>query len=203
MSISNAIASGNGGGGPMSRQSLDPLVVAAKTGDPDAVEALLRVVKPAMLGYCRARMGGRDLTYLSAEDVVQDICVAVVKSLAGYEDQGGSFGYFVRAIAVNKVADAYRTVARDKSGPVPHLPETGTARNEPEEYVLQLDLRLRLKQFVSALPRTQQQVVTLRTMVGMSAEETGAALGISAGNVRVRHYRALRALRTMVGSEDL
>jgi len=58
------------------------------------------------------------------------------------------------------------------------------------ETLLQLDLS------VSALPSRQRQVVTMRDVVGMSAEEVCAALGISAANQRVLLHRARAALRT-------
>ncbi|WP_037306176.1 RNA polymerase sigma factor ShbA [Amycolatopsis orientalis] len=188
--------------GRMTKEVLDPLVVAAKTGDPDAVHALLAVVKPALVRYCRARMGGRDLSYLSADDVAQEVCLAVFKMLPSYEDRGGSFIYLVRAIAANKVADAFRAVSRDRSDPVPELPEAGPVSNEPESHMLGVDLGARLGKLVATLPRVQQEVLTLRIVVGMTATETAAALGLSPGNVRVKQHRALVKLRELAQRED-
>jgi RNA polymerase sigma-70 factor (ECF subfamily) len=202
------ITSGNVAGpstapaGLITKEALDPLVAAAKTGDPDAVRALLQVIKPVAVRYCRVRMGVRDLSYLSADDVAQEICIAVVKILPGYEDRGGSFLHLVLAIAANKVADAYRAIARDRSEPVPEPPETRAASNEPENHALRRDLTLRLGRLVATLPRNHREVLTLRVMVGLTATETGAALGISPGNVRARHHRALLRLRTIVKPEE-
>ena len=60
------------------------------------------------------------------------------------------------------------------------------------------DLRFekKLDRAVSALPSRQRQVVTMRDVVGMSAEEVCTALGISAANQRVLLHRARAALRT-------
>lgn len=188
--------------GRLAKETLDPLVAAAKTGDPDAVDALLAVVKPMLVRYCRARMGGRDLSYLSADDVAQEVCLAVFKLLPVYEDRGGSFVYLVWAIAANKVADAFRVVSRDRSDPVPELPEAGSGRNEPESHVLDADLGARLGRFVARLPKLQREVLTLRIVVGLSATETAAALGLTPGNVRVKQHRALVKLRELVKEED-
>lgn len=188
--------------GQLSKEALDPLVSAAKTGDPAAVHALLAVVKPALVRYCRARMGGRDLSYLSADDVAQEVCLAVFKLLPGYEDRGGSFLYLVRAIAANKVADAYRAVSRDRSDPVSELPEVGAARNEPESHVLDIDLGARLGKLVATLPRIEQEVLALRIVVGLTATETAAALGLTPGNVRVKQHRALVKLRELAQQDD-
>jgi RNA polymerase sigma-70 factor (ECF subfamily) len=189
-------------GGRLSKEELDPLVRDAASENPAAVGRLLQVLTPVVARYCRAKMGGRDLSYISADDVAQDVCLAVLKALPGYQDRGGSFLYLVHAIASNKVADAYRSVSRDRSDPVPELPERPLVDNEPERHALHADLGARLSKLVSQLPRTQQEILTLRITVGLSANETAEALGISPGNVRVTQHRALTRLRTMVSHDD-
>ncbi|WP_410649722.1 RNA polymerase sigma factor ShbA [Amycolatopsis sp. cmx-4-54] len=188
--------------GRLTKEALEPLVAAAKAGDQDAVDALLAVVKPMLVRYCRARMGGRDLSYLSADDVAQEVCLAVFTMLPAYEDRGGSFLYLVWAIAANKVADAFRVVSRDRSDPVPELPEAGSVRNEPECHLLSVDLGARLGRLVAGLPKLQREVLTLRIVVGLTATETAAALGLTPGNVRVKQHRALVKLRELVKEED-
>jgi RNA polymerase sigma-70 factor (ECF subfamily) len=189
-------------GGRLTKEDLDPLVREAAGQNPAAVEKLLQVLTPVVARYCRAKMGGRDLSYISADDVAQDVCLAVLKALPGYQDRGGSFLYLVHAIASNKVADAYRAVSRDRSDPVPELPERPLVDNEPERHALHVDLGARLGRLVSQLPKTQQEILTLRITVGLSANETAEALGISPGNVRVTQHRALTRLRTMVSHDD-
>ncbi|GHG26902.1 RNA polymerase sigma factor SigD [Amycolatopsis bullii] len=185
--------------GVLAKERLDPVVAAARDGDPEAVQALLRLIKPTVVRYCRARIGGRDLSYLSADDVAQEVCLAVLKVLPSYQDRGGSFLYLVRAIAANKVADAFRSVARDRSKPVPELPDRPLGGNEPENHVLELDLGARLARLLALLPPLHQDILSLRIIVGLSANETAEALGISAGNVRITQFRALTKLRGMIG----
>jgi RNA polymerase sigma-70 factor (ECF subfamily) len=189
-------------GGRLTKEDLDPLVKDAGEGNPAAIHTLLKMIEPVVVRYCRARMGGRDLSYLSADDVAQEVCLAVLKALPDYQDRGGSFLYLVHAIAANKVADAYRAVARDRSEPVPELPERPLVGNEPETRALHLDLGARLGRLLASLPRVQQEILALRIAVGLSATETAEALGISPGNVRVTQHRALARLRGMVGNEE-
>src|SRR5690349_12120587 len=73
-------------GGRLTKEDLDPLVRDAGDGNPAAIQALLRMIGPVVVRYCRARMGGRDLSYLSADDVAQEVCMAVLKALPGYQD---------------------------------------------------------------------------------------------------------------------
>ncbi|MET8853425.1 RNA polymerase sigma factor ShbA [Amycolatopsis sp. NPDC004625] len=189
--------------GGLVKERIDPVVAAARGGDPDAVQALLRLIKPTVVRYCRARIGGRDLSYLSADDVAQEVCLAVLKVLPNYQDRGGSFLYLVRAIAANKVADAFRSVARDRSKPVPELPDRPLGGNEPENHVLELDLGARLGRLLALLPPLHREILSLRIIAGLSANETAEALGISAGNVRITQYRALTKLRGMIGERGL
>ncbi|MEV6831714.1 RNA polymerase sigma factor ShbA [Amycolatopsis sp. NPDC051102] len=185
--------------GGLVKERIDPVVAAARDGDPDAVQALLRLIKPMVVRYCRARIGGRDLSYLSADDVAQEVCLAVLKVLPNYQDRGGSFVYLVRAIAANKVADAFRSVARDRSKPVSELPDRPLGGNEPENHVLELDLGARLGRLLALLPPLHREILSLRIIAGLSANETAEALGISAGNVRITQFRALTKLRGMIG----
>ena len=52
-----------------------------------------------------------------------------------------------------------------------------------------------------ACPQHQRELLVLRVLTGLSAEETGAALGMSAGAVRVAQHRALLRLRAIAVEE--
>jgi len=190
--------------GRLTKDDVGPLVRDAASGDPAATIELLRLIEPVVVRYCRARMGRRDLSYLSADDVAQEVCVVVLKVLPGYQDRSGSFLHLVHAIAANKVADAHRVAARERSEPVPELPERPLADgNEPESHALHIERAARFGRLISSLPRVQQEILTLRIAVGLSAAETAEALGISAGNVRVTQHRALTRLRGMIRDGEL
>ncbi|MFE5565938.1 RNA polymerase sigma factor ShbA [Amycolatopsis japonica] len=188
--------------GRLTKEDLDPIVRDAADGNPAAIQALLRMIGPVVVRYCRARMGGASHPYLSADDVAQEICMAVLHAVSGYQDRGGSFLYLVHAIAANKVADAYRMVARERAEPVADPPELATG-NEPEVHALNRSLGERLNQLLATLPREQQEVLNLRISVGLSAEETAEALGLTAGYVRNTQFRALRKLREKIRTDEL
>ncbi len=48
------------------------------------------------------------------------------------------------------------------------------------------------------LPEKQREILILRVVVGMSAEETAEAVGSTAGAVRVAQHRALARLKTEI-----
>ncbi|MBN6034081.1 RNA polymerase sigma factor ShbA [Amycolatopsis sp. 195334CR] len=185
----------------LTKEDLDPLVRRAAEGDQNAMSELLAALKPVVQRYCRARLGGRDLSYFSADDISQEVCVAVLKALPQYQDRGGSFLYLVHAIAANKVADAFRAAAHGEGELVSDLPERSGAENEPEKYALDVGLGERLNCLIRTLPRVQQEIVILRVAVGLSAAETAEAVGLKAGNVRTTQHRALQKLRELITLE--
>ena len=54
-----------------------------------------------------------------------------------------------------------------------------------------------MRGLLDRLPATQRELLILRVAVGLSAEETGNALGMSSGAVRVAQHRALARLRVL------
>ncbi len=174
------------------------LVAAAVTGDRDAVDRVLRQVRPLVLRYCRARVGGQEKTFASADDVAQEICLAVLTALPSYRDQGRPFLSFVYGIASHKVADAHRNAARNRADLVPELPDTPELTEGPEAQVLQNEVTGRMAKLLHNLPERQREVLILRVVVGMSAEETAEAVGSTPGAVRVAQHRALSRLRNLL-----
>jgi RNA polymerase sigma-70 factor (ECF subfamily) len=53
----------------------------------------------------------------------------------------------------------------------------------------------RMNRLLAILPEKQREILVLRVVVGMSAEETAVAVGSTAGAVRVAQHRALARLK--------
>jgi len=180
---------------------LASLARRAVIGDDDAAGALLSRLRPLVLRYCRARLGrsGRG-SYGTADDVAQEVCLAVLTALPGYRDLGRPFTAFVFGIAAHKVADAHRAAARDISIPADALPERVDEAAGPEDMAVATENAALAHALLATLPPQQREVMVLRVAVGMSAQETGAVLGLTPGAVRVAQHRALVRLRAQVGS---
>ncbi|WBB69957.1 RNA polymerase sigma factor ShbA [Micromonospora sp. WMMD812] len=176
------------------------LVSRAAQGDRTATAMLLADVRPGLVRYCRARLGRIGGAYTTADDVAQEICLAVLRALPRYREQGTPFSAFVYAIAGNKVADAQRAAVRAASVTADDPPpETPDAEPGPEQRAVATDLARRLSSLLGRLPDAQREIVVLRVAVGLSAEEVGAVVGMSAAAVRVAQSRALARLRTLAG----
>ena len=176
------------------------LTALAACGQPAAVEALIREIRPMVVRYCRARLGNLAGHYQVAEDVAQEVCLAVLTALFRYQDMGRPFASFVFGIASHKVADARRLAAR-LAIPTDDLPDSPDDQPGPEEQlVASLDAQ-RTRALLAKLPGHHRELLVLRVLTGLSAEETGAALGMSAGAVRVAQHRALARLRSIAVEE--
>ncbi|MGZ3143122.1 sigma-70 family RNA polymerase sigma factor [Lentzea chajnantorensis] len=178
------------------QETADEHVAGALAGDRGAVAKLLEAIRPMIVRYCRSRVRGTT----SADDVAQEVCLAVLTSLPSYRDQGRPFLAFVYGIASHKVADAHRAAARNRSEPTSDLPESADRAAGPEQRAVDGDLSRRMARLLEVLPDKQREIVRLRVVVGLSAEETAEAVGSTPGAVRVAQHRALARLRKEVGS---
>jgi RNA polymerase sigma-70 factor, ECF subfamily len=176
------------------------LVGRAAQRDPDAVAALLAQVRPGVVRYCRARLGRVGGAYTTADDVAQDVCIALLRALPRYREQGRPFSAFVYAIAANKVIDAQRAAVRDVAvAGSDSLTDEPDPQRGPEEHAVANDLARRLSSLLALLPEAQREIILLRVAFGLPAEEVGEIVGMSAGAVRVAQSRALARLRTLAG----
>jgi len=82
--------------------------------------------------YCRARLGRITGQYQVADDVAQEVCIAVLSALPRYRDMGRPFASFVFGIASHKVADAVRAAARCASATLCEaMPKTNDTNGRP------------------------------------------------------------------------
>jgi RNA polymerase sigma-70 factor, ECF subfamily len=178
-----------------SGERLDAVVAEAVAGNRDALREVLEIIRPIVVRYCRARVGTTERSGLSADDVAQEVCLAAITALPRYKDQGRPFLAFVYGIAAHKVADAHRAAARNRADPTEVVPERFSLEAGPEQMALDVESSARMNKLLSVLPEKQREILILRVVVGMSAEETAEAVGSTAGAVRVAQHRALARLK--------
>ena len=182
--------------GRMEMDDRSSLVSQAAAGDSTAMTALLTDLRPYVLRYCRARLGRVAGATDAADDAAQEVLIAVLQALPRYRDQGRPFEAFVFGIAAHKVADVQRVASR---APIPTdvVPDRVDPTPGPEDVALQRDRARLARDLLELLPAQLRELVLLRVVVGLSAEETGRALGMSPGAVRVAQHRALSRLRSL------
>ncbi|MFC9252962.1 sigma-70 family RNA polymerase sigma factor [Amycolatopsis thailandensis] len=176
------------------------LVRAAVAGDPDAIRELARFLSPHVFRYCASRLATAGTGVCDAQDCAQEVLQAVLIALPRYRYRPDRFLAFVLGIAGHKVADFHRRRSRE---PVASVPEVGDAltfwaRRDPDE-IERLEHRMQAGVLLARLPMPHREVLVLRFVFGLSAEETAERLGLpSAGAVRAAQFRALARLRALL-----
>lgn len=182
---------------PVTRGNLDAVAAAASAGDTAATDELLSYLRPIMVRFCRTKLG-RVRPISSADDVAQEVCIAVFRALPTYQHLGRPFLSFVFGVAAHKVADVHRAAARDRSLPTAETPDTITFAENPEEIALRRELVEQTSDLLQTLLPRQREIVVMRVVLGMSAQETADAVGTTPDAVRVAQHRALNRLRRTI-----
>jgi len=182
----------------------EAILDSAVAGDRSALGVVLARIHPLIVRYCRSRVSAAHRSLSTADDVAQEVCMAVLTALPTYRRDGRPFLAFVYGIAAHKVVDAHRAAGRTHSIPMAEVPESASSELGPEQTAVDGSVATTMAGLLATLPATQQEILRLRVAVGLSADETAEALGMTAGAVRVAQHRALAKLRTVLqGDADL
>jgi RNA polymerase sigma-70 factor (sigma-E family) len=106
---------------------------------------------------------------------------------------------WVLTTALNAQRSWWRRRRREALGDVPETALPGSVAGATGAGDLPTVLSADLKALVAELPRRQREVVALRLLADLSAEETGALLGMAPATVHVHLHRALASLRARLG----
>ncbi|MFC9249803.1 sigma-70 family RNA polymerase sigma factor [Amycolatopsis thailandensis] len=166
-----------------------------------ATDRLLRQIYPRIENYCRRRLGRADQRTHSAEDVVQEIVIVVLRAVPKYEDRGFPFMAFVYTLAERKLIDIWRKNSRDRSSPVELVPDSPDGTVTPEEHLLSRELGVYLDKLLEILPDKQRRALWLRLAEDLSAAETAMRIGSTPSSVRVMQHRGLSTLRSRLAHQ--
>jgi RNA polymerase sigma-70 factor (ECF subfamily) len=174
--------------------ALAELVEAAKAGDRAATELLVGNLRPRVYRYVLARV----LDPYLADDVTQEVTVTMLTALPRHVDQGRPFTAWVFGIAANKISESRRSASRRHETVGAQTPDwAADGALEPETAVLRMETSGYVAGLLAQLPDSHAEILRLRVAAGLSADETAAVLGMTAGAVRVAQHRALGRLRAL------
>jgi RNA polymerase sigma-70 factor (ECF subfamily) len=184
---------------------LNVLAGRAQLGDATALDELVREVRRAVLRYAIAQRLSRE----DADDLAQEVCVAVLRIVPGWRETGRSMWGFVFTVARNKMTDGVRRQIRHGALATPVSLDDDAGALEvadrsagPEEQTIANAGTARMDELLRALPATQREVLLLRAVVGLSGRETAEVLRLSPGSVHVLQHRATTKLRALLACES-
>jgi RNA polymerase sigma-70 factor (ECF subfamily) len=157
------------------------LIEAMRTGSLDAADALFGRHWAPVWRAAYAVLGDR----AAADDAAQRAVERAIRRLDTFQ-LGGSFGAWIRRIAVNQAIDMLRR--RGRETPL----HDDAAAPDPYEDVLQ---REALVAAVGRLEEGRRVVVAMRYWLDMTPGEIAEALEVPVGTVSSRLSRALAELR--------
>jgi len=176
-------------------ETIDGLVAAAQSGDPDAFGALFDRYYVPVYRFVAARVGRPN----DAEDLAQLVFVKALEALPRYEARGVPFGGWLFRLARNVVIDHVRT--RREHATLDLVAEQTAEEAGPDDLAV---FRQEMDSVAHALRRLtpeQREAIQLRFFAGLSAKEAAAAMGRQEGTVRGLQFRAIAALRRELGIE--
>jgi RNA polymerase sigma-70 factor (ECF subfamily) len=168
------------------------LVDRARGGDRDAWEALYRRAYPRLLAYA-----GRRLDADSAREAVSETMARAVANIGRYRHVPGSGGFdgWLFGICRHVVLDDQRAAGRRGYGPPPE----GVDHADPGESIVSAEEAAAVRQAFALLSDDDRELLELRVVAGLSAEEAASVLGRRPGAVRMAQSRALERLRKHLG----
>jgi RNA polymerase sigma factor (sigma-70 family) len=162
------------------------LLEAARSGDTRAYARFLQTVTPVLRGVVRAR--GRGLGEDICEDVVQEVLLAIHLKRHTWA-HGTPVRPWLYAIARYKVVDAFRARGRRIDLPIEAFAETLAADAGPDPTEA-----MDMGRMIGLLDTRASEIVRKIGVEGASIAETGQALNMSEGAVRVALHRAFKEL---------
>jgi RNA polymerase sigma-70 factor (ECF subfamily) len=183
------------------RPAIDPaetrrLVDAAAAGDGEAWETLYRALYPRLHAFFVRRVGTEH-----ADDAVGETMMRAVASIDRFQWTDAGFDGWAFGIARHVSVDHHRRQERVRR--YHHITRMfagnktdGTAPVE-QDLVIGDDQDL-IRALFTQLSPAEQEVLELRVIAGLSAEQVGEVLGHKAGAVRTAQSRALAHLRELM-----
>ena len=137
-----------------------------------------------------------------AEEATQEAFVKAYRALGRFRS-GAPFRPWLLAIVANEARNQRRAAAR-RAGlflRVAREGAPGSSLSSPEAAVLASERRDELLEGLGGLREEARLVIACRYFLGLSEEETAAALGCARGTVKSRLSRAIKSLRVEIAKE--
>jgi len=129
----------------------------------------------------------------AAEDVTSEVFIKALKAMPRYQDTGRPFAAWLYQIAVNAIADRYRTLR--PSQPVEDFHDLSVGGPAIDEQAAQADEVRRIWSIVEELPSQQRTALVLKFQEDMKIEDIAIAMGKTPGAVKLLIHRGVSRLR--------
>jgi RNA polymerase sigma factor (sigma-70 family) len=159
------------------------LYALARGGDERALETLLRVSRPDLERYARRHCESDDV-----EEAVQDALWILYRRLGGLWSIAAFSGWLFQVVRRACLGLARR---RKRHVSIDEVPESQLCDDAASD----AELRVRLSRIISSLPPAYREVLLLKDVQGLSAEEIAELLEVSIEAAKSRLHRGRAIVR--------
>lgn len=176
------------------------LVLDAKQGRRDALEALLARYRPRLLRWAAGRLPHSARSLLDTSDLVQETLIRSVESIGSIEaKEPGAFEGYLRRAVLNRIRDQIRW-ARRRAGTELTSETLADPAPSPLEEAIGADVVRRYEDALALLSEEQRQLLHLRIELDLGYDEIAAVVGgPSVDATRMAIQRALHKLAYTMG----
>jgi len=179
----------------VSPDEIDDLARTARSGDRDALEALLAEVRPRTLNVCRSVLPYQP----DAEDACQDALINVSNKIGSWNGKG-RFTTWLHVVAMNAARSSYRRMKRQAFAADPQ--EAGPLETpDPRTTSVIAGTRLDLLEAMETLEREHPQYVEpllLRDVYDLPYDEIADLLDVPLGTVKARIHHGRQLTRALL-----
>jgi RNA polymerase sigma-70 factor, ECF subfamily len=175
------------------------LIERAQNGDVEAFGELYDRYVDIVYRFVFFRTGHKELS----EDITSETFLRAMKRIGSFTWQGRDIGAWLVTIARNQLADHYKSARYRLEVTVDQIHD-GVDRAadgleaHPEKAVVDHVTNVALLTAVQQLNPRQQEVITLRFLMGFSVAETAEAMSKKEGAVKAMQYRAIKSLARLL-----
>jgi RNA polymerase sigma-70 factor (ECF subfamily) len=195
------------------------LLLRAEKGDREAVDHLLGRHRDALLKMVGLRLDRAIARRVGPSDIVQEVLVEAHRRLPDYlRNPVLPFHLWLRAMAKDQLIDAHRrhrlaqrrSVDREEPIAGPAFEDRSSvelaARLQadgltPAAAAMREELDRRFQAALLEMKEEDREIILLRHFERLSNGEAAKVLGLSEPAVSMRHLRALRRLRSLLGDD--
>jgi RNA polymerase sigma-70 factor (ECF subfamily) len=129
----------------------------------------------------------------AAEDVTSEVFIKALKAMPRYQDTGRPFAAWLYQIAVNAIADRYRSLRPTHA--LDDFHDLSVGGPTIDEEAGQRDEIRRIWRMVEELPLQQRTALVLKFQEDMKIEDIAVAMGKTPGAVKLLIHRGVSRLR--------
>ncbi len=190
-------------------------IVAARRGEPKALDSLFARNLPPLVAFIRARSGKAIAARESAVDIAQSVFREVLADAERIELLGeGAFRNWLFMQATRKVLDRAKFHSRDRRDFAKEvaIPEAGPAADallacyasiaSPSQHAVAKEELARFEAAVQQLPENQRDAVTMSRLMGLDYAQIAEQMGSTESAVRGLVARGLAALSMQLDADE-